>query len=82
MTEKQFLNSTLAMINNSISSASFKDQIEKAMMSGCIDVKNTQESDYITRKALIHVIFTNLADSWRPLSIEGRKEADNISKFV
>ena len=56
----------------------------KALNSGCIDLENwdSQNDGMILPKALLNAIFQNCVFQTTPFSKEGRKEADNIYRFI
>lgn len=80
MNKNEFRNSTLAMIDNNRFLVT--ELLDKAIASGCLDIEGQDPENYATRKALIHCIFKSIAEQWKPLTTEGRKEANNISNFI
>ena len=81
MEKQQFINSTLAMIDNAITNNEFHKKVERLVNSGAIDIESQQEDNYTTRKAILHVLFNEFARQWQPLTKEGREEAKNLSLF-
>ena len=80
MSNEEFKASTLAMIRNN--SAEIERLIDKSLNCGAIDVTHQDPQDYTTRKALLNVIFSHLADQWKPLTKDGLSEVKNLECFI
>jgi len=56
--------------------------IERAVNSGCIDVDSIGSNDFAEIRAISHAVLSETTDNFSPLTTEGRKESENIQKFL
>lgn len=77
MEKQQFKTQLTAYINNNIDLSYL---IDKIVNSGCIDF--AKENNYLLVKAAASAIFKHLSIELGMITTEGKKETENIYKFL
>jgi len=57
------------------------DDIRKVIKSGCIDIEQA-DNDYKLPEAVFHAVLRRETERYAPINPYGRKETDNIYKFI
>ena len=81
MTNNAFKAAVITIIKNSIGAEVYV-KLNRLTNAGCIDIESIKENDYSQAKAAAYAILKDIAEEVRPLSKEGRKEVENIAKFI
>lgn len=55
---------------------------KKALQSGALDIENELPDDYRLPKIIYYTILCTMAEEWKPLIEENRKEAENLKRFL
>lgn len=61
--------------------AEMADRINKVMESGCIDIENAPD-DYALPTEVFCAVLKSELDSFMPISMDGKKNVDNIYLFT
>lgn len=78
MTKSEFKKRLKTYIKNNVR---LDEKIEKVINSGCIDLEN-KEDNWRLEKAAAYAICLSIAEDFRPLHSQTRKEAKNIELFI